>query len=57
MFKRHPRTLKEAFPKTVEYGASIEIFGPRYTLADKVFFVLAVIGAIVLLIDLFIWRP
>lgn len=23
--KRHPRTLNEAFPKTVEYGAAIEI--------------------------------
>ena len=54
MFKRTPRTMNEAFNKTPEYGASIEI--PFQDPADRVIKVIALVGMIVLLLDLFIWR-
>ena len=54
MFKRTPRTLNDAFPNTIEYGASIEI--PFQDPADRVIKVIALVGIIVLLLDLFIWR-
>jgi len=54
MFKRTPRTINDAFPNTVEYGASIEI--PFTDPADRVIRVIALVGMIVLLLDLFIWR-
>ena len=54
MFKRTPRTLNEAFKNTVEYGAAIEI--PFTDPADKVIRVIALVGMIVLILDLFIWR-
>jgi hypothetical protein len=53
---RYHRTINEAFPKTMEYGACIEIQVPRLTKADKVIRVVALIGVIVLMLDLFIWR-
>jgi hypothetical protein len=53
---RYPRTINEAFPKTPEYGASIEIQVPRLTKADKVIRVVALVGVIVLMLDLFLWR-
>jgi len=53
---RYPRTLNEAFPKTPEYGASIEIQVPRLTKADKVIRVVALVGVIVLMLDIFFWR-
>jgi hypothetical protein len=46
--------MNEAFNKTPEYGASIEI--PFTDPADKVIRVIALVGMIVLLLDLFIWR-
>jgi hypothetical protein len=55
--KRYPRTINEAFPQTMEYGACIEIQVPKLTPADKLIRVIALIGLIVLLCDLFIWRP
>jgi hypothetical protein len=57
MKMKYPRTLQEAFPKTVEYGASIEIHVARHSTGDKIIRVLALIGAIVLALDVFIWRP
>jgi hypothetical protein len=57
MKMKYPRTMNEAFPKTVEYGASIEIHEPQLSTADKIIRVLALIGLIVLALDVFIWRP
>lgn len=54
---KYPRTMNEAFPRTVEYGASIEIHEPQLSTADKIIRVLALIGLIVLALDVFIWRP
>jgi hypothetical protein len=53
---RYPRTLNEAFPKTPEYGAAIEIQVPRLSTADRVIRVVALVGLIVLMLDLFLWR-
>jgi hypothetical protein len=54
---KHPRTMNEAFPQTMEYGAAIEIHVAHHTLAEKVIRVLALIALVVLCLDIFIWRP
>ena len=54
--KRTPRTLNEAFPHTMEAGACIEIQVPHLTPADRVIRVLALVGIIVIVLDLFFWR-
>jgi hypothetical protein len=53
---KYPRTMNEAFNKTVEYGAAIEIHEPRMAITDKIIMALAVCAVIVLALDLFIWR-
>ena len=57
MKMKYPRTMNEAFPHTVEYGASIEIHKPRMAITDKIIMVLAVCAVVVLVLDLFFWRP
>ena len=54
---KHPRTMNEAFPHTVEYSAAIEIHVAQHSIGDKVIRVLALIALIVLCLDIFIWRP
>jgi hypothetical protein len=54
---KYPRTMNEAFPKTVEYGASIEIHVAQLSTADKIIRVLSLVALIVLALDVFIWRP
>lgn len=54
---KFPRTMNEAFPKTLENGACIEIHVVKLTTADKVARVVSLIGFIVLALDLLIWRP
>ena len=54
---KHPRTMNEAFPKTVEYGAAIEIHVAQHSTGDKVIRVLALVALVVLCLDIFIWRP
>ena len=54
--KRYPRTLNEAFPKTLENGASIQKFYRPDTLADKVLFWVGMAGFAVVLLDIFFWR-
>ena len=53
---KHPRTMNEAFPHTVEYGAAIEIHEPRMATTDKIIMALAVCALVVLALDLFVWR-
>jgi len=53
---KYPRTMNEAFPKTVEYSAAIEIHEPRMAITEKIIMVLAVCAVVVLILDLFIWR-
>lgn len=54
---KYPRTLNEAFPKTMEYGASIEIHCVRLSTADLCIRVIALVGLIVVALDCLIWRP
>jgi hypothetical protein len=54
---KHPRTINEAFPHTVEYGAAIEIHVAQHSTGDKVIRVLALVALVVLCLDIFIWRP
>jgi hypothetical protein len=54
---KYPRTMNEAFPKTVEYGAAIEIHVAQHSTGDKVIRVLALVALVVLCLDIFIWRP
>jgi hypothetical protein len=56
MKMKYPRTMNEAFPKTVEYSAAIEIHEPRMVTTDKIIMVLAVCAVVVLVLDLFVWR-
>ena len=49
--------MNEAFPKTVEYGAAIEIHVSQHSIGDKIIRVLALVALIVLALDVFIWRP
>ena len=53
---RYPRTLNEAFPHTVEYGASIIKFYRKRTALDIAMTLASIAGVVVLLLDLFIWR-
>jgi hypothetical protein len=53
---KYPRTMNEAFPRTVEYSAAIEIHEPRMATTDKIIMVLAVCAVVVLVLDLFVWR-
>lgn len=56
MKMKYPRTMNEAFPKTVEYGAAIEINKPRMAITEKIIMALAVCALVVLALDLFVWR-
>ena len=54
--KRYPRTLNDAFPNTMEYGASITKFYRKRTAVDIAMILASIAGVVVLLLDLFIWR-
>jgi len=56
MKMKHPRTMNEAFPHTVEYGAAIEIHVAHISITDKIIMALAVCALVVLALDLFVWR-
>ena len=57
MKMKYPRTMNEAFPHTVEYGAAIEIHVAQHSTADRIIRALALVALIVLALDVFIWRP
>lgn len=54
---KHPRTMNEAFPKTVEYGAAIEIHVAQTSLGERWIRAIALLGLIVVLLDVLVWRP
>jgi hypothetical protein len=54
---KHPRTMNEAFHNTLEYGAAIEIHVAQHSVGEKVIRVLALVGFIVLALDILVWRP
>jgi hypothetical protein len=51
-----PRTIIEAFPQTMEYGAAITKPYKQFTALDLAMTLVSIIGFVVLLLDLFIWR-
>jgi hypothetical protein len=53
---KYPRTLNEAFPHTVEYGASITKFYRKRTAIEIAMTIVSIVGFVVILLDLFIWR-
>ena len=54
--KRYPRTLNEAFPQTMEYGAAITKPYKQFTSSDIAITLVSIVGFVVLLLDLFVWR-
>ena len=54
--KRYPRTLNEAFPQTMEYGAAITKPYKQFTSSDIAITLVSIVGFVVLLLDLFFWR-
>lgn len=52
-----PRTIIEAFPQTMEYGAAITKPYKQFTALDIAMILASIAGVVVLLLDLFIWRP
>jgi hypothetical protein len=52
-----PRTSIEAFPQTMEYGASITKPYKQFTSLEIAMTLVSIAGFVVLLLDLFIWRP
>ena len=55
--RRYARTLNEAFPNTMENGASITKFYHKTTSVEIAMTVVSIVGFVVLLLDLFFWRP
>jgi hypothetical protein len=53
---KYHRTLNEAFPKTLENGASITIFYHKPNALEIAMTVVSIAGFVVLLLDLFYWR-
>ena len=53
--RKYPRTINEAFPNTMEYGAAIE--KPYYglKLVDKVIMAVSIAALVVVALDVFIW--
>ena len=54
---KYHRTLNEAFPKTLENGASITKFYHKPNAIEIAMTLASIAAVIVLLLDLFIWRP
>lgn len=54
--RKYPRTMQEAFPNTVEYGAAIEKPYKGMKPVDKVMIAVSVVALIVVALDLFFWR-
>ena len=54
--RKYPRTLNEAFPNTMEYGASIEKPYKGLPLVDKVIITVSLVALIVVALDVLIWR-
>ena len=53
--RKYPRTLNEAFPKTMEYGAAIEKPYKGLPLVDKVIITVSVLSLVVVALDVFFW--
>jgi len=53
--ERYHRTTKDAFPNTMEYGACIE--KPIRKMFTKLELFAYAIAIVVIMLDMFVWRP
>jgi hypothetical protein len=53
---KYHRTLNEAFPNTMEYGASITKFYRKRTAVEISMTIVSIVGFAVVLLDVFFWR-
>ena len=53
--RKFPRTINEAFPNTMEYGAAIEKPYKGLKLVDKVMIAVSVAALVVVALDVFFW--
>ena len=53
---KYHRTLNEAFPNTMEYGAAITKPYKQFTASDIAITLVSIVGFVILLLDLFFWR-
>ena len=53
--RKYPRTINEAFPNTMEYGAAIEKPYKGLKLVDKVMIAVSVAALVVVALDVFFW--
>ncbi len=53
--RKYPRTINEAFPNTMEYGAAIEKPYKGMKLVDKVMIAVSVAALVVVALDVFFW--
>ena len=51
-----PRTLIEAFPQTMEYGAAITKPYKQFTALEIAMTLISIAAVVVLVLDLFFWR-
>ena len=53
--RKYPRTINEAFPNTMEYGAAIEKTYHGLRLVDKVIMAVSIAAFVVVALDVFFW--
>lgn len=53
--RKYPRTINEAFPNTMEYGAAIEKPDHSFNLVDKVMIAVSLVALLVVVLDVFFW--
>ena len=53
--RKYPRTINEAFPNTMEYGAAIEKPYRGLRLVDKVIMAVSIAALVVVALDVFFW--
>ena len=53
--RKYPRTINEAFPNTMEYGAAIEKPYKGLKLVDKVMIAVSIAALVVVALDVFFW--
>lgn len=53
--RKYPRTINEAFPNTMEYGAAIEKPYNGLRLVDKVIMAVSIAALVVVALDVFFW--
>jgi hypothetical protein len=54
---KFPRTFNEAVPNRMENGACIEIHVAQTSIGERWIRAIALIGLIVVLLDILVWRP